>query len=136
MSSRKKLDCSSKSILDDYHLLSAQKYCGDARKQPEYALIWAVSREEESRKEHLVDTLDTYLKQNSTRLSRNPTFEPYYGALTRSRTPGPKRDSSVGHALSSENDVTSVVRGRGRRSTKVKEEHEEYVCLQFANAYK
>ncbi|KAK5116607.1 hypothetical protein LTR85_009232 [Meristemomyces frigidus] len=75
---------------------------------------------EEARKDELVDALDVYLQQNATRLSRMNVFEPYYGVR---RTPFKMRSSSAGAGLTSDDgEVKSVVRGRGRRATKVKEE--------------
>ena len=73
-----------------------------------------------------MEKLDTYLQQNATRLSRNMAFQPYFGSGTR-QTPGKARSSStMGGVTSDDGEVKSVVRGRGRRSTKVKE---EFACV-------
>lgn len=88
-------------------------------------------RDEESRRDEILDALDTYLQQNATRLSRNSTFEPYYGVR---RTPFKARSSStVPGVTSDDGEVKSVVRGRGRRATKVKQEL-EYVSPPPQNA--
>jgi len=75
------------------------------------------------KKDDIVDALDAHLKQNQTRLARNATFEPYYGVRrTPYKTVG--RPSGVSGVTSDEGEVKSVVRGRGRRATKVKQELE------------
>ncbi|RMY67394.1 hypothetical protein D0862_15092 [Hortaea werneckii] len=77
---------------------------------------------EDARKDSIVSALDTFLQANASRLSQNAAFEPYFGP--RSRTPFKARSSSAaGNATSDDGDgVKSVVRGRGRRATRVKEE--------------
>ncbi|KAK4541630.1 hypothetical protein LTR36_007774 [Oleoguttula mirabilis] len=77
---------------------------------------------EDARKDEIVDALDTYLQQHVTRLSRNNLFEPYYAVR---RTPFKVRSSSAMPGVTSDDgEVKSVVRGRGRRATRVKEELE------------
>lgn len=79
-------------------------------------------RDESSRKDEIVDALDTYLQQNRTRLAKTSAFEPYYEVR---RTPFKARSSSDAAGLTSDDGgVKSVVRGGGRRATKVKEEFE------------
>lgn len=73
------------------------------------------------RKDLLVENLDNYLKQNATRLSSNTSFEPYYGTR---RTPFKARSSSAMGVTSDDGEVKSVVKARGRRTTKVKQETE------------
>ncbi|RMX77172.1 hypothetical protein D0868_16666, partial [Hortaea werneckii] len=77
---------------------------------------------DDARKDSIVSALDTFLQANASRLSQNPAFEPYFGP--RSRTPFKARSSSAaGNATSDDGEgVKSVVRGRGRRATRVKEE--------------
>ncbi|TKA70863.1 hypothetical protein B0A55_04976 [Friedmanniomyces simplex] len=77
-------------------------------------------QDEDARKDEIVEALEKHLQQNATRLSRNPTFEPYYGTR---RTPYKPRSSSTMVGVTSEDgEVKSVVKGRGRRSTAVKQE--------------
>jgi hypothetical protein len=72
------------------------------------------------RKDELIENLDEYLQQNATRLTRNPSFEPYYGTR---RTPFKARSSSAAGAVTSDDgEVKSIVKARGRRTTKVKQE--------------
>lgn len=79
------------------------------------------------KKDDIVDALDAYLQRNQTRLARNATFEPYYGARrTPYKTAG--RPSGGSGVTSDEGEMKSVVRGRGRRATKVKQEVE---CVFF-----
>ncbi|RMY54742.1 hypothetical protein D0864_13900 [Hortaea werneckii] len=77
---------------------------------------------DDARKDSIVSALDTFLQANASRLSQNAAFEPYFGP--RSRTPFKVRSSSAaGNATSDDGEgVKSVVRGRGRRATRVKEE--------------
>ncbi|KAI7518732.1 hypothetical protein KC331_g21053, partial [Hortaea werneckii] len=79
-------------------------------------------RPDDARKDSIVSALDTFLQANASRLSQNAAFEPYFGP--RSRTPFKARSSSAaGNATSDDGEgVKSVVRGRGRRATRVKEE--------------
>lgn len=81
-------------------------------------------RSDESRRDEISTALENHLQANATRLSRNPTFQPYFGS--RSRTPFKTRSSSTveGGVVSDDAEVRSVVRGRGRRATKVKQELE------------
>ncbi|KAK5713752.1 hypothetical protein LTR17_017519 [Elasticomyces elasticus] len=73
---------------------------------------------DELRKDEIVEALENHLRTNATRLSRNPNFQPYYGT-----TPYKTRSSStIGGVASDDGEVKSVVRGRGRRSTAVKQE--------------
>ncbi|KAK4892140.1 hypothetical protein LTR27_009324 [Elasticomyces elasticus] len=74
---------------------------------------------EELRKDEIVEALENHLRTHATRLSRNPSFQPYYGT-----TPYKTR-SSIGGVASDDGEVKSVVRGRGRRSTAVKQEASE-----------
>lgn len=79
-------------------------------------------RSDDLRKDEIVERLEGYLQQNATRLSRNLTFEPYYGSGSR-RTPFKARSSSATGLTSGEDaEVKSVVKARGRRTTKVKQE--------------
>ncbi|KAK5109611.1 hypothetical protein LTR62_006848 [Meristemomyces frigidus] len=74
-------------------------------------------------KDDMVSILDTFLQQNATRLHNHPTFERYYGVQR--RTPYGQRSSSTVPAIPLNDDdfeVKSVVKGRGRRTTRVKEE--------------
>ncbi|KAK5734160.1 hypothetical protein LTR17_009143 [Elasticomyces elasticus] len=71
---------------------------------------------DELRKDEIVEALENHLRSHATRLSRNPSFQPYYGT-----TPYKTRSSMSGVA-SDDGEVKSVVRGRGRRSTAVKQE--------------
>lgn len=77
----------------------------------------AKSSDDDLNKPDIIDALDGFLQTNSSRLQHDPTFEPFF--LTR-RTPHKARDNSN----SDEGEVKSVVRGRGRRATKVKSEPE------------
>ncbi|KAK5175145.1 uncharacterized protein LTR77_000282 [Saxophila tyrrhenica] len=76
-------------------------------------------------KDEIVERLDNYLQRNATRLSRNATFEPYYSSMR--RTPFKPRSSSSAPGVTSGDDgeVKSVVKARGRRTTKVKDEGED-----------
>ena len=80
-------------------------------------------RNEDLRKDELVTNLDAYLSQNATRLSKVESFDPYYGTR---RTPFKARSSSAPGVTSDDGEVKSVVKARGRRTTKVKQE-DEYV---------
>lgn len=71
---------------------------------------------EDLNKPDIVEALDEHLQNNQTRLQNEDAFEAYYGATR--RTPYKVRDTSDG------GDVKSIVRGRGRRATKVKSEPE------------
>ncbi|SMY28627.1 unnamed protein product [Zymoseptoria tritici ST99CH_1A5] len=77
-------------------------------------------------KDEIVESLDEFLQTNATRLSKNATFEGYYGTGRRS-TPFKIRDSSAApNATSGEEEgVKSVVKARGRRATKIKQEPED-----------
>lgn len=80
-------------------------------------------RDDDLRKDEIVENLENHLQANATRLSRNSTFEGYYGSSR--RTPFKARGSSVGGgATGDDGEVKSVVKGRGRRVTKVKSEIE------------
>ncbi|KAK3721965.1 hypothetical protein LTR37_002781 [Vermiconidia calcicola] len=87
--------------------------------------LWDLSSEaglrqnDDLRKDELVENLDTYLRANATRLSRNATFEPYYGTR---RTPFKARSSSAAGAISEDGELKSVVKARGRRTTQVKQD--------------
>ncbi|EMC96714.1 hypothetical protein BAUCODRAFT_34099 [Baudoinia panamericana UAMH 10762] len=71
-------------------------------------------------KEDIVDSLDAYLRQNATQLAHNSAFEQYYGSR---RTPYKARSSSATVDMTADDaEVKSVVKGRGRRATKVKQE--------------
>jgi hypothetical protein len=79
-------------------------------------------------KDEIVENLDEFLQTNATRLSKNATFEGYYGSGRRS-TPFKVRDTSAAPnaAVTSggeEDGVKSVVKARGRKATKVKQEPE------------
>ena len=81
------------------------------------------NRDEDLRKDELIEKLDTHLQANSTRLSRNASFQTYFDTR---RTPFKQRASSAGGAgvTSDDGEVKSVVKARGRRTTKVKQETE------------
>jgi hypothetical protein len=72
-------------------------------------------------KDEIVESLDEFLQTNATRLSKMANFEGYYGSGRRS-TPFKIRDNSA--APGNEEDVKSVVKARGRKATKVKQEPE------------
>lgn len=82
-------------------------------------LIW--NRDDDTRKDDLVDNLDKHLQANATRLGRNSSFQPYFDTR---RTPFKARASSAGGVTSDDGEVKSVVKARGRRTTKVKSETE------------
>lgn len=73
------------------------------------------------RKDEILENLEGHLQANATRLSRNSAFEGYFGTR---RTPGKARSTSTGNVTSDDGEVKSVVKGRGRRTTKVKSEIE------------
>lgn len=84
-------------------------------------------RNDELRKDEIIDALDAHLRKNATSLSGVSAFEDYYGK--RRATPGrPPRESTAAFAPSGGEDtsteVKSVVKARGRRPTKVKSEPE------------
>lgn len=68
-----------------------------------------------------MENLESHLQANATRLSRNSTFDGYFGTR---RTPFKPRSSSAAGVTSDDGEVKSVVKGRGRRQTKVKSEIE------------
>ena len=68
-----------------------------------------------------MENLDAHLQKNATKLSGKSAFEPYYGTR---RTPFKARGSSAPGATSDDGEVKSVVKARGRRTTKVKQETE------------
>ena len=82
-----------------------------------------IDRDNDTRKDDLVDNLDTYLQANATRLASNRSFAPYFDTR---RTPFKARSSSAGAGgvTSDDGEVKSVVKARGRRTTKVKPEVE------------
>ena len=84
-------------------------------------LTWSVGdRDDDLKKDEIVENLESHLQANATRLSRNSTFEGYFGTR---RTPFKARSSSAaGGATSDDGEVKSVVKGRGRRTTQVKQE--------------
>ena len=88
-------------------------------------------RDSDERKDDLVDNLDKYLQANATRLARNSSFQPYFDTR---RTPGKPRPSSAGGATSGDDEVKSVVKARGRRTTKVKSETEYATCDSATNS--
>lgn len=74
-----------------------------------------------------MENLNEYLQSNSTRLSRDPAFSGYFG--TAAKTPGrAPRVSTVNYVpdivADAVEEVKSVVKSRGRRPTKVKQESE------------
>lgn len=79
-------------------------------------------RDDDLRKDEIIENLEGHLQANATRLSRNSTFEGYYGAAR--RTPFKPRGSTEGGVTSDDGEVKSVVKARGRRTTKVKSEIE------------
>ncbi|PPJ56986.1 hypothetical protein CBER1_00521 [Cercospora berteroae] len=85
-----------------------------------------LKQDEDTRKDDIVESLNEYLQTHSTRLSREPAFSGYFGTRA---TPGRPRASaseflpeSVGEVVE---EVKSVVKSRGRRPTKVKQESED-----------
>ena len=78
-------------------------------------------RDEDLRKDELIEALDGHLQKNATRLSGKSSFEPYFGTR---RTPFKARSSSAAGVTSDDGEVKSVVKARGRRTTKVKPENE------------
>ncbi|KAK5700486.1 hypothetical protein LTR97_005003 [Elasticomyces elasticus] len=77
---------------------------------------------DELRKDEIVEALESHLRTHATRLSRNPSFQPYYGTSPYKTT---RSSSTMGGLASDDGEVKSVVRGRGRRSTAVKQEPSE-----------
>ncbi|KAK3670850.1 hypothetical protein LTR78_009294 [Recurvomyces mirabilis] len=82
----------------------------------------------DSRKEQIVDALDAYLQRNATQLGSNASFDAYYRMMRRTPFKG-RSSSAVAHPIpitipldENEFEVKSVVKGRGRRTTKVKQE--------------
>jgi hypothetical protein len=89
---------------------------------PMQRAVLSCCRFEELRKDEIVEALDSHLQQNATRLSRNATFAPYYDVR---RTPFKSRGPGNGVTSGEEDgEVKSVVKGRGRRATRVKQEFE------------
>lgn len=84
------------------------------------------SRSDDLRKDDIIEALDAHLRENATRLSNNASFQGYFGA--RASTPFKSRQSvapAEATAVSSGDDaVKSVVKARGRKPTKVKQEPE------------
>ncbi|KAK1065790.1 hypothetical protein LTR74_007671 [Friedmanniomyces endolithicus] len=77
-------------------------------------------QDEDARKDDIVEALENHLQKNATRLSRNASFEPYYGTR---KTPSKARSSSTMVGVTSDDsEAKSVVKGRGRRPTAVKQE--------------
>lgn len=71
----------------------------------------------------MVENLHDFLQNNATRLANNASLGGYYGTSTNRRTPYKAREEVL--VSSDEPEVTevkSVVRGRGRRATKIKQE--------------
>ena len=105
------LDLSAEAGLDQY----------DSITQERRALLIS-NREGDARKDDLVENLDKHLQANATRLARNSSFQPYFDTR---RTPFKPRASSAGGGITSGDDeVKSVVKARGRRTTKVKPDTE------------
>lgn len=71
---------------------------------------WTYSNEE-LRKDDLIDQLDDYLQKNSTRLSGDSAFEPYYST----RRPARPRESITAGALS---DGAEEIKAVAKRATK------------------
>lgn len=84
-------------------------------------LTFCHCRDEDLRKDEIVENLEGHLQANATRLSRNSAFEGYFGTR---RTPFKAQGSSGGGVTSDDGEVKSVVKARGRRQTKVKSEIE------------
>lgn len=75
------------------------------------------------KKDEIVENLNDYLQLNATRLSNNTSLGGYYGGAVGRRTPFKARDEVATYSDEPEvTEVKSVVRGRGRRTTKVKQE--------------
>lgn len=67
-----------------------------------------------------MENLDAHLQKNATKLSSKAAFEPYFGTR---RTPFKARSSSAAGVTSGDDgEVKSVLKARGRRTTKVKSE--------------
>lgn len=82
-------------------------------------------RSDDSRKDDIVEQLHKYLQDNASRLSSNPALEGYYGR----RSSPVKRESTAAAVAEEVEDVTkSVVKGRGKKPTKIKQEM-EYVYV-------
>ena len=82
-------------------------------------------RDEDTRKDDIVEKLHEHLQANATRLSRIPAFESYYGM--RRSTPSKARESNavaIAGATSDDPEVKSVMKARGKKPAKVKEESE------------
>lgn len=75
------------------------------------------------KKDEIVENLHEYLQHNATRLSHNASLEGYYGSGVGRRTPFKTRgDEAISSDEPEVTEVKSVVRGRGRRATKIKQE--------------
>ena len=95
------------------------------------AVLLTRYRNEDLRKDELITNLDAHLSQNATRLSKVESFDQYYGTR---RTPFKARSSSAPGVTSDDGEVKSVVKARGRRTTKVKQE-DECVVIQTGVVY-
>ena len=62
----------------------------------DYGATLTNTREEDTRKDEIIENLDDHLQKNATRLSRNPAFETYFGTR---RTPAKARSSSAAAVL-------------------------------------
>ncbi|KAF7190083.1 hypothetical protein HII31_08414 [Pseudocercospora fuligena] len=87
-----------------------------------------LEQNDDLRKDEIVETLDEYLQNNRTRLQSNSAFDGYW-VTKRGTTPFKPRESTaafVPEAVEDAvNEVKSVVKGRGRRATKVKQESDD-----------
>lgn len=80
-----------------------------------------VHRDEDSRKDEIVEALEQHLNTNATRLSRRAEFEGFYRSF---KSPVKGRLSTAAGAATSDDsgETKSIVRRRARPATKVKEE--------------
>lgn len=86
-------------------------------------MLIRTTSEDGLKKDEIVERLQDYLQQNATRLIDNAALESYYatGPAVSRRTPFKARGTAA--ASSAEPEVVkSVVRGGGRRATRVKQE--------------
>ncbi|KXT17447.1 hypothetical protein AC579_5695 [Pseudocercospora musae] len=88
-----------------------------------------LEQNDDLRKDEIVETLDEYLQSNRTRLQSNPTFDGYW-VTKRGTTPFKPRESTAAFVPEAveeavNEDAKSVVKARGRRGTKVKQESDD-----------
>lgn len=81
-----------------------------------------VNSEDGLKKDEIVENLHDFLQHNATRLAHNASLEGYYGTAVGRRTPFKARDEAISSDEPEVTETKSVVRGRGRRATKIKQE--------------